>query len=91
MSTQICRYSNVLFIFCGYWTKTHCIMRQTICTKFEQSINIDSKFKMKGCLRWVINDYLSMVFKFGFKSGICLLIAPFPVHCFSITFDIRCS
>ena len=23
---------------------------------------------------------------FGFKSGICLLIAPVPVHCFSITF-----
>ena len=25
-------------------------------------------------------------FPFGFKSGICLLIAPVPVHCFSITF-----
>ena len=24
--------------------------------------------------------------RFGFKSGICLLIAPVPVHCFSITF-----
>ena len=23
---------------------------------------------------------------FGFKSGICLLIGPVPVHCFSITF-----
>ena len=23
---------------------------------------------------------------FGFKSGICLLIDPVPVHCFSITF-----
>ena len=23
---------------------------------------------------------------FSFKSGICLLIAPVPVHCFSITF-----
>ena len=23
---------------------------------------------------------------FGFKSGICLLIAPVPAHCFSITF-----
>ena len=23
--------------------------------------------------------------RFGFKSGICLLIAPVPVHCFSIT------
>ena len=22
---------------------------------------------------------------FGFKSGICLLVAPVPVHCFSIT------
>ena len=24
--------------------------------------------------------------RFGFKSGICILIAPVPVHCFSITF-----
>ena len=23
--------------------------------------------------------------RFGFKSGICLLIAPVPLHCFSIT------
>ena len=29
------------------------------------------------------NDHFSC---FGFKSGICLLIAPVPVHCFSITF-----
>ena len=28
---------------------------------------------------------LSVVSRFGFKSGICLLIAPSPVHCFSIT------
>ena len=26
-----------------------------------------------------------MFSRFGFKSGICLLIAPVPVHCFSIT------
>ena len=26
--------------------------------------------------------------RFGFKSGICILIAPVPVHCFSITFGI---
>ena len=32
--------------------------------------------------------YLLYLFisRFGFKSGICLLIAPVPVHCFSITF-----
>ena len=32
--------------------------------------------------------YLFYLFisRFGFKSGICLLIAPVPVHCFSITF-----
>ena len=31
--------------------------------------------------------YLQYLFisRFGFKSGICLLIAPVPVHCFSIT------
>ena len=26
------------------------------------------------------------IFTFGFKSRICLLIAPVPVHCFSIIF-----
>ena len=44
--------------------------------------------------RWVSNlfslyfVYLLYLFisRFGFKSGICLLIAPVPVHCFSITF-----
>ena len=32
--------------------------------------------------------YLKYLFisRFGFKSGICLLIAPVPAHCFSITF-----
>ena len=30
------------------------------------------------------NSSLKVIF--GFKSGICLLIAPVPVHCFSITF-----
>ena len=35
--------------------------------------------------------YLQYLFisRFGFKSGICLLIAPVPVHCFSITFVIE--
>ena len=34
--------------------------------------------------------YLQYLFisRFGFKSRICLLIAPVPVHCFSITFRI---
>ena len=32
----------------------------------------------------ICNIYLFS--RFGFKSGICLLIAPVPVHCFSITF-----
>ena len=27
------------------------------------------------------------MFRFGFKSGICLLFAPVPVHCFSITLN----
>ena len=32
--------------------------------------------------------YLQYLFisRSGFKSGVCLLIAPVPVHCFSITF-----
>ena len=29
---------------------------------------------------------IKFIFHFGFKSGIWLLIAPVPVHCFSITF-----
>ena len=40
-----------------------------------------------GGLRWfVVVCGNSMVRRFGFKSGICLLIAPGPVRCFSITF-----
>ena len=30
-------------------------------------------------------DAFNSISRFGFKSGICLLIAPVPVHCFSIT------
>ena len=30
--------------------------------------------------------YYLFISRFGFKSGIGLLIAPVPVHCFSITF-----
>ena len=29
---------------------------------------------------------VSFISRFGFKSGFCLLIAPVPAHCFSITF-----
>ena len=36
------------------------------------------------CILSICNTYLFS--RFGFKSGICLLIAPVPVHCFSITF-----
>ena len=31
-------------------------------------------------------NYFLFICRFGFKSGVCLLIAPVPVHCFSITF-----
>ena len=30
--------------------------------------------------------YYLFISRFGIKSGICLLIAPVPVHCFSLTF-----
>ena len=30
--------------------------------------------------------FVIFISRFGFKSGICFLIAPVPVHCFSITF-----
>ena len=30
--------------------------------------------------------YYLYISRFGFKCGICLLIAPVPVHCFPITF-----
>ena len=38
-------------------------------------------------LYFVYLQYL-FIYRFGFKSGIRLLIAPVPVHCFSITFTI---
>ena len=34
----------------------------------------------------IIQPIYSFISRFGIKSGICLLIAPVPVHCFSITF-----
>ena len=34
---------------------------------------------------------LWFISRFGFKSGIWLLIAPFPVHCFSVTFLLNCK
>ena len=36
-------------------------------------------------LYFVYLEYL-LISLFGFKSWICILIAPVPVHCFSITF-----
>ena len=32
--------------------------------------------------------FVIIISRFGFKSGICLLIAPVPVHCYSITFTL---
>ena len=40
------------------------------------------------CILSICNIYL-FISRFGFKSGICLLIAPVPVHCFSITFFLK--
>ena len=39
-------------------------------------------------LRYFIAFHIIILFisRFGFKSGIWFLIAPVPVHCFSITF-----
>ena len=36
------------------------------------------------CILSICNIFF--ISHFGFKSGICLLIAPVPIHCFSITF-----
>ena len=40
------------------------------------------------CSHCILSIYIffSFISRFGFKSGICLLIAPVPVHCFSIAF-----
>ena len=38
------------------------------------------------CILSICNIHLFSVSVFG--SGICLLIAPVPVHCFSITFEV---
>ena len=39
-------------------------------------------------LYFVYLQYL-LISRFGFKSGIYLLIAPVPDHCFSITFNFK--
>ena len=39
------------------------------------------------CILSICNIFF--ISRFGFKSGICFLIAPVPVHCFSITFISR--
>ena len=36
------------------------------------------------CILYICN--ISLFSRFGFKKGICLLIAPVPVHSYSITF-----
>ena len=39
-------------------------------------------------LYFVYSLYI-FISRFGFKTGICLLIATVPVHCFSITFILK--
>ena len=46
------------------------------------SISLPSVFLKQGMQTFV---YLYFISRFGFKSGIRRLIAPVPVHCFSIT------
>ena len=44
-----------------------------------------------GKLTAAVDIFVIFISRFGFKSGLCLLIAPVPVHCFSITFLIHTS
>ena len=37
-------------------------------------------------LNYLCGILIRFRFRFGIKSGICLLIVPVPVHCFSLTF-----
>ena len=48
----------------------------------SEYINHDTQYD-----RFSISDLF--ISRFGFKSGVCLLIAPVPVHCFSITYTMR--
>ena len=41
------------------------------------------------CSHRLLSICILFISHFGFKSGILLLIAPVPVHCFSISFILR--
>ena len=41
--------------------------------------------RLANCFHFIL-CICNIFSRFGFNSGICLLIAPVPVHCFSITF-----
>ena len=47
--------------------------------------NVDSDTDYRPCRSLPILNKASHISHFGLKSGIWLLIAPVPVHCFSIT------
>ena len=49
----------------------------------HRDIVVKLQFDLNVFFLFVIFIYFP---RFGFKSEICLLIAPFPIHCFSITF-----
>ena len=52
---------------------------------------MDSLFIMEKQVNWERCKYGLWIYlfisRFGFKSGICLLIAPVPVHCFLLLLD----
>ena len=53
----------------------------------RMDVNEESKFSVNNLFSlYFVYLYYLFISRFGFKSGICLLIAPVPVHCFSITF-----
>ena len=53
--------------------------------QFEVKHHVPARLAIcSHCILSICNIYLFPVLVF--KSGICLLIAPVPVHCFSITF-----
>ena len=60
---------------------------QLMNTKLKNLIESDDLTQVINAPTRVTAHSQTTVSRFGFESGICLLIAPVPVHCFSITID----
>ena len=73
-----------LFLFCYEKDSMKSLTNEK---RYDLINNFNSTSRYLDDLLNIDNIHIElMVSRFGFKSGICLLIVPVPVHCFSITF-----